>query len=109
MTDKIVVLTSCSGPEEAERISRRLIEERLAACVNILPGARSLYRWRGAIEDATECILMIKTSRTLFERLRTELEKVHSYEVPELVALAIVDGAPNYLNWMDEVLALKET
>jgi len=105
MTDKIVVLSTCAGPEEAEKIARRLLELRLAACVTLLPGARSFYRWKGALEDSAEWLLLIKSRRDLFQRLRAELEKVHSYEVPELLALSVVDGAPDYLNWLESELA----
>jgi periplasmic divalent cation tolerance protein len=101
MTDKIVVLNTCGSAEEAEKIARRLIETRLAACVNVLAGARSFYRWQGAIEDAGEWLLVIKTSRPRFHELRAELERLHSYEVPEIIALPIVDGSLNYLNWLD--------
>jgi periplasmic divalent cation tolerance protein len=104
MTDKIVVLSTCGTAEEAERIARRLVEKRLAACVNVLADARSIYRWRGTIEDATETVLIIKSRRDLFDALRAELETVHSYEVPEVVALSIVEGSAGYLNWMENVL-----
>ena len=73
MTDKIVVLTTCSSAEEAERIARALVEKRLAACVNVLPGARSFYRWKDALEDASEWLLLIKSNRELFDALRAEL------------------------------------
>ena len=105
MTDKIVALSTCSSAEEAEKVARRLVEKRLAACVNLLPGVRSFFRWNGVVEDSPEHLLVIKTSRQRFPRLRAELEKVHSYEVPELIALPVVEGAPNYLNWLEEVLA----
>jgi len=108
MTDKIVVFSTCSTPEEAAKIARKLIDERLAACVNVAPRVRSFYRWKGAIEEADECMLVIKSSRDLFERLRLELEKVHTYEVPEVVAVPVVDGAPNYLNWVDAELKLED-
>ena len=101
MTDKIVVFSTCSTPEEAAQIARKLIEERLAACVNVAPRVRSFYRWKGAIEEADECLLVIKSSRDRFERLRLELEKAHTYEVPEVVAVGVVDGSPNYLNWIE--------
>lgn len=104
MTDKIVILSTCSDEEEAARIARTLVEARLAACVNVLPRMRSFYRWKGAVEDASECLLVIKSSRPLFAELRSALEKAHSYEVPEVVALPIVDGAPAYLNWLHESL-----
>ena len=101
MTDKIVVLNTCGSAEEAEKIARQLVERRLAACVSILPGARSFYRWQDKIEESGEWLLVIKTSRGNFDDLRSELEKLHSYEVPEIIALPIVDGATNYLNWLE--------
>jgi periplasmic divalent cation tolerance protein len=105
MTDKIVVLTTCDSEEQAERIARSLLEKRLAACVNILPKARSIYRWKGAVEEAQELVLLIKSRRDIFEPLRAELSKIHSYEVPEVIALPIVDGSAEYLAWIDRELA----
>lgn len=90
--------------EDARRIARQLVEQQLAACVNIVPGATSIYKWKGAIEEAAELLLIIKTSRPLFETLRTELTKIHPYEVPEIVAVPIVDGAEPYLNWIEKGL-----
>lgn len=101
MTDKIVVLNTCGSQEEAERLARALIEQRLAACVNIVPRMRSIYRWKGAVESAEEWLLLIKSSRPLFERLRTALESAHSFEVPEVLALPVVDGAADYLDWLE--------
>ena len=105
MTDKIVVLTTCESEDEAERIERCLLEKRVAACVNILPKARSIYRWKGAVADTQEFVLLIKTRRDVFEALRAELSKTHSYEVPEVVALPVVDGSESYLGWIDRELA----
>jgi periplasmic divalent cation tolerance protein len=105
MTDKIVVLSTCATAEEAEKIARRLVEERLAACVNVIAGARSIYRWRDAIEDAPEWLLLIKSRRDLLDSLRAEIEKLHSYEVPEIVALTIVDGSRSYLGWLERELS----
>ena len=101
MTDKIVVLSTCSASEEAKKLARHLIDQRLAACVNVIRAVDSFYRWQGKIQEDVEFLLIIKTSRELFGKLRAEWEKVHSYEVPELIAFPIVDGAPNYLNWME--------
>ena|SRR5713226_8301216 len=105
MTDKIVVLCTCASPDEAEGIARKLVERRLAACVSLAPGVRSIYRWKGAVEESAEVLLVIKSSRPLFRDLCAELEKLHSYEVPEVLALPIVDGSEGYLAWMDRELA----
>jgi periplasmic divalent cation tolerance protein len=101
MTDKIVVLSTCATEADAERLARALVEGRLAACVNIVPGARSFYHWKGQIDSGVECLLIIKTSRPLFPALCAEMEKLHSYEVPELLAVPVVAGAENYLGWFN--------
>ncbi len=108
MTDKIVVLSTCASEEEATGIARALVEKRLAACVNLVNGVRSIYRWKDAIEDSQEVLLMIKTSRALFENVRAQIEKLHSYELPEVVALPVVDGTEQYLEWIDRALARDE-
>ncbi len=77
----------------------------LAACVNVVAGVRSIYHWRGAVEEASECLLIIKSRRELFEQLRRDVEKLHSYEVPELLALTVIDGSPAYLSWLDQELS----
>jgi len=105
MTDKIVVLSTCDSEEEAGRLARMLVEHRLAGCVSIVPGARSIYRWKDKIEDTPEFVLIIKSRRDLFDALRVEIAKIHSYEVPELIALPVVDGADRYLAWLDRELA----
>jgi periplasmic divalent cation tolerance protein len=105
MTDKIVVLTTCDSEQQAETIARHLIDQRLAACVNILPGARSIYRWKDQIEDSREFLLLIKSRRDLFDQLRAAIEKLHSYEIPEVLALTVVDGSSDYLAWLDLELA----
>ena len=104
MTNKVVVLCTCGSPEEAEKIARELVSQRLAACVSIVAGVRSLYQWKGAVEDSQETLLVIKSTRDLFPRLKTELSRLHSYEVPEIIALPVVDGADPYLAWMDAEL-----
>jgi periplasmic divalent cation tolerance protein len=101
MTDKILVSTTCASAEEAQRLARMLVEERLAACVQIVPHVRSVYRWRGAVEESEEWLLLIKSRRDLFENMRRRLRAAHSYELPEIVALAVVDGEPEYLAWVD--------
>ncbi len=100
MTDKIIVFSTCSGAEEAERLAHHLIQERLAACVNVIPRVASYFRWKGKVEKETEFLLLIKSSRELFDRLHVEWERLHSYEIPELIAVPIVEGARTYLNWM---------
>ena len=105
MTNKIVVLSACASPEEADRLGRLLVERRLAACVNVIPGINSHYWWQGRLETAEECLLLIKSSRERFDQLRSALEQGHSYEIPEVIALPVVDGALNYLNWIDLNLA----
>ena len=104
MTDKIVVLSTCETAEQAAGIARRLVEARLDACVNIVPGARSIYQWKGAVEEATEVLLLIKTSRALLGPVRAEIARIHSYEVPEVIALQIVGGSEAYLDWLDREL-----
>jgi periplasmic divalent cation tolerance protein len=108
MTDKIVVLSTCGSAEEAERIARAIVAKRLAACVNLLPAVRSIYRWKGEIEDTQETLLVIKSSRALFDDLRAEIEKLHSYEVAEIIAMPIVDGSEAYLGWLAHELVEKD-
>jgi periplasmic divalent cation tolerance protein len=101
MTDKIVILSTCSSEEEGGKLAQLLVERRLAACVSLIPRMRSVYRWNGAVESAEECLLIVKTSRELFDPLRRILEEAHSYELPEALALQVVDGSPAYLNWLE--------
>jgi periplasmic divalent cation tolerance protein len=107
VTNKIVVLTTCGSAEEGETLARKLIESNMAACVNLIPQVRSFYRWQGKIEDATEWLLVVKTSREQFDALRQVLEGAHSYELPEVLALPVVAGSPNYLSWLDKELGLE--
>jgi periplasmic divalent cation tolerance protein len=100
MTDKIVVFSTCSGEEEAERLARLLLDRRLAACVSVVPHLRSFYWWKGAVESSGECLLLVKSSRPLFDQLRAALEAAHSYEIPEVLALPVVAGGPQYLDWL---------
>lgn len=104
MTDKIVVLSACSSREEAERVARQLVDRRVAACVNLVGGVRSVYRWQGKVEDSEEILLVIKSTRALFAELQETLAAAHSYEVPEVLALPVVDGSAAYLAWMEREL-----
>jgi len=102
MTDKIVVLTTCDSEKAATKLARELVEARVAACVNILPGVRSVYRWKDALEDAKEWLLVIKSRRDVFSQLRETVAKLHSYDTPELIALPVVEGSEPYLAWLDQ-------
>ena len=104
MTNKIVVLSTCGSQEEAERLAREVVERRLAACVNVIPRVASFYRWQGKLESAEEWLLLIKSTRERFEDLKNALEKAHTYELPEVIALPVVDGSANYLNWLESNL-----
>ena len=105
MTDKLVVLVTCSSMAEAQRIARGVVEGRLAACVNVLPGVvRSIYRWKGKVESSRERLLLIKTSRKRLAKLRAAVERLHSYDVPEFVALPIAAASPAYLAWIEKCL-----
>jgi periplasmic divalent cation tolerance protein len=104
MTGKIVILCTCASKEEAVKVARALVDARLAACVNILPQIESHYRWKGAVESAEEWLLLIKSSEPLFEKVRALVAAIHSYEVPELIALPVVKGSTSYLAWLDESL-----
>src|SRR4051812_43746398 len=86
----------------AERLARALIDERLAACVNILPGVRSLYRWQGKVCDDAEVLCLVKTRAALFERVKARIIELHPYEIPEVLAFAVADGSAAYLAWLRE-------
>lgn len=102
VSDAKMVLVMAGAETEARQIASTLVEERLAACVNIIGPVNSIYRWRGAIENATEYLLMIKTRSDLYGKLEQRVRELHSYEVPEIIALAIDAGEINYLNWINE-------
>ncbi|MGA9511326.1 MAG: divalent-cation tolerance protein CutA [Candidatus Sulfotelmatobacter sp.] len=108
MTDKRIVLTTAGSEEEAQKIACHLVENRMAACVNIVPQIQSVYRWQGKVEEAREWLLVIKTTADAFEKVREAIAKLHSYELPECVCLTIEDGSPNYLQWIAESVAAKE-
>ncbi|HEX4002190.1 MAG TPA: divalent-cation tolerance protein CutA [Candidatus Acidoferrales bacterium] len=103
MTDKVVVLVTCGSARQARRIAKAVVEQKLAACVSIL-GTRveSIYRWRGRVESAKESLLVMKTSRRRLAALQKKIEQLHSYDVPEIIALPIVAGSRRYLAWIDD-------
>jgi periplasmic divalent cation tolerance protein len=100
MTQALIALVTVPDAAAAEKLGEALVQESLAACVNILPQARSIYRWQGAVERADELLLVIKTTRDAFERLRARVVELHSYEVPEVIALPIEAGHAPYLQWI---------
>ena len=107
MTEKILVLSNCGSEEEARRVARALVEARVAACVSIVPGIQSVYHWQGAIQEDSEWMLVIKSTRPMFDSLAAELRKIHSYQVPEVLAIPVIAGDQNYLDWMDREISGK--
>ena len=106
MKGKLVVLVTCANRREAKGIAQALVEEKLAACVNVFEGPMlSIYRWKGKIEQAREILLVVKTSRALFSRLERRVKQLHSYETPEIIGLPIVAGSRRFLAWMGESIA----
>lgn len=105
MSEFIVVLVTVGSADEGERLARTLVEERLAACVNLLSGVRSIYRWQGRVEQCKEELLVIKTKRDLFECLKKRVQELHSYSVPEILALPVLEGNESYLRWLEEALS----
>jgi periplasmic divalent cation tolerance protein len=103
MFDPIIVLVTCGSQEEAVKIAHSLVEERLAACVNLVSPVRSIYRWEGKIWDEKEWILIIKTQKQRFEKLERKVKSLHSYSVPEIIGLPIIEGSSSYLDWLEEM------
>ncbi|HET8667039.1 MAG TPA: divalent-cation tolerance protein CutA [Terriglobales bacterium] len=106
MTDKQIVLTTAGSKQEAQKIAQALVERRLAACVNISGPIESIYRWKGEVESAQEWLLLVKTSAAAFENLQNAIRELHSYELPECIALRIEGGSKEYLQWVDANLAI---
>jgi periplasmic divalent cation tolerance protein len=102
MTDKKIVLTTTGSQDEARKIARALVERHLAACVNIVAPVESVYRWQGKVESAQEWLLIIKTSAERSAQVRDAIRELHSYELPECIMLAIEDGSPAYLKWIED-------
>jgi periplasmic divalent cation tolerance protein len=99
-----LVLTTTKNRAEAERIAKKIVGEKLAACVNVVPNISSTYRWKGKIERSRETLLLIKTSGEKLDKVIKRIEELHSYEVPEIIALPIERGLPEYLKWLKESL-----
>ncbi len=98
-----MVLVTCSSAKEVRKIARALVEHRIAACANILTNpVQSVYRWKRRVESAKEFLLIIKTTKARFPRLEAEVKRLHSYDVPEIIALPIVAGASDYLTWISD-------
>jgi periplasmic divalent cation tolerance protein len=105
MTGMLLVLTTFASEEDAARVVRVLVEERLVACGNLLPGARSLYRWKEGVADEREVVVLMKARERDWAALVARLHELHPYEVPECIAVPIAAGSPGYLAWLDAALA----
>ena len=104
MTDKVVVLVTAGNLKEARTIAVELVKGRLAACVNLTGPVESVYEWQGKVERSRERLLMIKTSRELFPEIQAAIRKLHSYAIPEMICLPIIDGSRDYLQWLSDSL-----
>ncbi len=103
MPGEIIVLVTCQ-PDDANKLAAALVEERLAACVNIVPGVTSIYRWQDKLENDSESLLVIKSHRELFSSLEQRIKQLHKYDVPEILSLPIEAGHAPYLNWLNAQL-----
>ena len=102
MTDKVVILVTASSEDECRKIATHLVEDKLAACVNITQPVVSIYRWEGKIDQDQEYQLIIKSTRELFPEIKTAIARLHSYQTPEIICLPIIDGSPDYLQWIGD-------
>jgi len=102
MPDSLVVFVTCGSEEEALKIAHALVEERVAACVNLVSPIRSIYRWEGKVWNENEWLLIIKTQMLRFDDLEKRVKSLHSYSIPEIIALPITKGYSSYLNWLKE-------
>ena len=103
----IVVLVTAANLDESQKIGRRLIEQKLAACVNIVENIKSIYWWQGKVDQSQEVLMVIKTKKSLFKKLMATVKSLHSYTVPEIIALPITDGNKDYLNWIRDSVVNK--
>ena len=101
--EEIVVFITASDEDEASKIAKALVEARLAGCVNIIKDIRSIYSWQEKIEDEKEALMVIKTQKILFDSLMEKVKELHSYKVPEIIALPIIEGSEDYLKWLKDV------
>jgi periplasmic divalent cation tolerance protein len=106
MTDKMIVLTTAGTHDEAAKIGRALVEQRLAACVNLVGPVESVYRWKGEVECAQEWLMVVKTTAAASEQVRAAIRELHSYELPECVMLPIEGGSEEYLAWIGESVTI---
>lgn len=104
-THYILVLCTCPDEDIATSIAENLVAQHLAACVNILPGIKSIYQWQGNVESARESLLLIKTQQQKYDALQNTITNMHPYEVPEVIAININTGLPRYLQWLDTSLS----
>jgi periplasmic divalent cation tolerance protein len=102
-----VVLVTAPSPDAGAALGRVLVDERLAACVNVIPGLTSIYRWQGEREEASECLLVIKTDETRYAELERRVLELHPYTVPEVLALPVERGAPAYMEWLKDSVAIE--
>jgi periplasmic divalent cation tolerance protein len=100
MTDSIVILSTVPDADKAAEIAKALVEDHLVACVNIIPGLRSIFRWEGKLTDDAEVLCIIKTARDRFDQVAARIKSLHPYSVPEVIALPIVRGFDPYLEWI---------
>ena len=103
MTNVVVILTTCASEEEAVKIAKALVADCLAACIHIVSPVRSIYRWEGKVCDEKEWLLIIKTGRERFEELESKIKSLHSYSVPEIICLPVLEGSLAYLEWLEEM------
>ena len=109
MTEMLMVFTTFATAEDAARAARTLVAERLIACANILPGARSIYRWEGEVADQAEVVVLMKTRKQDWSALISRLHELHTYDTPECVAVRIAAGAPKYMAWLEASLEPEAT
>jgi periplasmic divalent cation tolerance protein len=101
--EAVVVYITVPNEQEGVKIAKALVEEKLAGCINIVKDIRSIYSWQGKIEDEPELLLIAKSRRQLFNKLKDRVKKLHSYTVPEIIAIPVIEGSEDYLNWLQEV------